>query len=197
VNALRWIAVGIDLAASETKNTGVAAISEHFEIDHAIVHTDSEIISYVEAKSPILVVIDAPLSLPKQRKSLDERSEHHLRQCDRELLRMGIKFFPITLGPMRQLTKRGMALAKVLREKGYNVFEGYPGGAQDILGIPRKSKGLHFLVQGLRRHHLNVGEWSADELDAVTCAYVGLLYTKNQARLIGDPSEGEMLLPMR
>jgi uncharacterized protein len=78
--------------------------------------------------------------LPPGRKSLEERTGVHLRKSDRKLLQRGIKFFPITLGPMRKLTTRGMALRGILEQKGFTVIEAYPGGAQDVLGIPRKSK---------------------------------------------------------
>ena len=53
------------------------------------------------------------------------------------LLTMKIKFFPITLGPMRQLTLRGLALKEKLEKVGLRVFETYPGAVQDLWGIPR------------------------------------------------------------
>ena len=40
--------------------------------------------------APDVVSIDAPLFLPKGRKSLEQRGPPHLRACDRELLRMKI-----------------------------------------------------------------------------------------------------------
>jgi predicted nuclease with RNAse H fold len=57
------------------------------------------------------------------------------------LLRMKIKFFPLTLGPMRKLTERGIRLKKILEKKRLDVVETYPGAAQDILKIPRKQHG--------------------------------------------------------
>ena len=52
--------------------------------------------------------------------------------CDRALLRLGIRFFPITLGPMLMLTERGLALKKKLSTMGNHAVECYPGAAQDL-----------------------------------------------------------------
>jgi hypothetical protein len=50
------------------------------------------------------------LCLPPGRKSIEERTSVYLRESDRQLLKRGIKLFPITLGPMRKLTVRWHAL---------------------------------------------------------------------------------------
>ena len=84
------------------------------------------------------MTIDASLSIPKERRSLEERSSIHLGECDRELLGWGIKFFSGTLGPTRRLTVRGISLMEQLSRQGFRVIEVYPGGTQDALGIPRK-----------------------------------------------------------
>ena len=113
---------------------------------------------------------------------------------------MKIKFFPITLGPMRQLTLRGLSLKGKLEEKGLRVFETYPGGAQDIWGIPRH-KDPQGLKEGLKRFKLQ-GNWSRpgvteDELDALTCALVAGEHLRRNTVTIGDPEEGLMVLPRR
>jgi len=66
----------------------------------------------VKNAQPDLIAIDAPLNLPPGRKSLDDKNGEHFRPCDRELQKRGIRFFPITLGPMRSLTQRGIDLKK-------------------------------------------------------------------------------------
>ncbi|MEM3523149.1 MAG: DUF429 domain-containing protein, partial [Thermoproteota archaeon] len=132
---------GIDLAGVETRPSGFAVLDESLSVETMILHTDSEILREVSRFNPAVVAVDAPLSLPRGRVSLEERSSVHLRDCDRELLRRGIRFFPVTLGPMRSLTERGIRLKKMLGSSGFRVIEVYPGGAQDILRIPRKSHG--------------------------------------------------------
>ena len=105
--------VGIDLAGVEKRPTGFCFL-EGMKVKTSLLFTDEEIIEEVKKAKPSIVAIDAPLSLPKGRKSIEERTDIHLRECDRELLRRGIKFFPITLGPMRKLTERGIKLKKKL-----------------------------------------------------------------------------------
>lgn len=189
--------VGIDLAGVATRSTGLAQMHQgKTSVTIAVGHSDQEIIEFIEQARPNIIVIDAPLSLPRGRESIEKRSNIHFRECDRELTRRRIRFFPITLGPMRKLTSRGIALADRLRNCDYLIFEGYPGAAQDILGIPRKGEGVEALAEGLRNLGLEFRKDAThDELDAVTCAYVGLLHIANQSELIGDEQEGQILLP--
>jgi predicted nuclease with RNAse H fold len=190
-------AVGIDLAGVESRPTGLCLMDGNLQASTCRLYTDDEITGKTLECRPDVVAIDAPLALPRGRESLSARSNVHLRECDRELLRMGIKFFPLTLGPMRQLTGRGMRLRADLERKGATVIETYPGAAQDILRIPRKGKGLDRLKEGLRVagvKGLDHG-MSGDELDAVTCALVGIMYLRGEHRVIGDPDEMLMILP--
>jgi predicted RNase H-like nuclease len=73
----------------------------------------------------------------------------------------------------------------------------YPGGAQDVWKVRRKQYGLGHLRRGLRR--LGIGgitdDMTHDELDAVSGAYVGVLYLRGRAELIGDERTGGILLP--
>ena len=108
----------------------------------------------------------------------------------------GIRFFPITLGPMRRLTTRGISLREILEKKHFKVIEVYPGGAQDVLGIPRKQKGLERLRTGLERlgvRGLN-NRMSDHELDAVTCGLVGKLWLAGKAVVYGT-SEQAIIMP--
>jgi predicted nuclease with RNAse H fold len=188
---------GIDLAGVESRPTGLCIMDDLLCPSTSLLYADDEILDKTLECAPGVVAIDAPLALPRGRKSLTRRSKIHLRECDRELLRMGIKFFPLTLGPMRHLTERGMRLRAELEKKGLMVIETYPGAAQDILHIPRKGKGLEKLSQGLSQagvRGLNTG-LTGDELDAITCALVGIFYLRGKYRAIGDPDEILMILP--
>lgn len=189
--------VGIDLAGVEHKPSGFCEMDSSLKARVKLVYGDDELIDAVQKAEPNVVAIDAPLALPKGRRSLEERSKFHLRECDKELLRRGIKFFPITLGAMRKLTERGMRLRKRLESKGYEVIEVYPGAAQDILKIPRKQKGLEALRKGLERIGVKGlrKKMSGDELDAVTSALVGLFYLKGMYEAVGDEEEILMILP--
>jgi hypothetical protein len=143
--------------------------------------------------------MDAPLALPFGRRSLDVPGPPHLRECDRELLALGIRFFPLTLGPMRQLTARGMALAGELRFHGLSVIEGYPGGTQDGLGLPRKGDGERHLQRALLRFGFSGDvarrQLTHDELDAIACAYTGREHLAGRSLVLGAPNEAELVLP--
>ena len=183
--------VGLDLAGVESRPTGFCILGD-MKAETSLVYTDEEIIAKIRESNPRVVAIDAPLSLPPGRKSIEERTNVHLRESDRELLKRGIRFFPVTLGPMRKLTERGISLKRILEAEQFAVIEAYPGGAQDVLGIPRKQKGLDNLKAGLENlgiEGLN-NQMSDHELDAVTCAYVGKLFLEGQAVTYGDPKDG-------
>jgi uncharacterized protein len=191
--------VGVDLAGSERRNTGFCVMDGQMRCRTSVLHTDEEVMAATLAATPKVVSIDAPLFLPKGRESLEKRGPPHFRECDKELLRMHIRFFPISLGPMRMLTARGMKLRAQMEAQGLDVIESFPGAIQDLLRMPRKQAGLPQLATALQRYGISLGrasdELNGDELDAVTSALVGVLYVKGQFRAIGDPSEGLMILP--
>lgn len=191
-----FVCMGVDLASMESRETGICILRGVY-VKTMTVHGDGEILNLALLEKPHVIAIDAPLSLPKG-KTLDSRG--CVRECDRELLRMGIRFFPLNFKWMRQLTMRGMKLRAELTGMGFRVIETYPGGAQQILGIPRVKRGR----EELRRKLVEMFNLSGDilerrlsphELDAVTCAIVGKLYLEGEYIAIGDPSEMLMILP--
>ena len=194
--------VGIDLAGSPKRPTGLCILRGN-EARVSVVFSDEEILEAVDTDAQA-IAIDAPLSLPRGRCCLRDdcscAGKAHFRVCDLELRRMGIRFFPITLGPMRALTVRGMALKKKFEEMGCRVFETYPGAAQDIWGIPRQ-KDVEGLKEGLKRFKVQ-GNWldpgiSKHELDALTCALTAREDLRGNSITLGDAEEGLMILPKK
>lgn len=188
--------VGIDLAGSKHRPTGLCVLDGAIA-KTSVVHSDQEILKVIVKARPKVVSIDAPLSLPKGRHSINDRNGPHFRKCDLQLMTMRIRFFPITLGPMRMLTSRGMSLKRRLEKMGFKVIESFPGGAQDLLHIPRKQKGLDGLRKGLQKLGIKGIRKNAtgDELDAITCAYVGKCYLENNFLALGDEKEGQIIMP--
>jgi predicted nuclease with RNAse H fold len=179
----------------ESRPTGLCVLRE-MKAETSLVYADEEVLEKIEESKPEIVAIDALLSLPAGRESIEQRTNVHLRECDKELLRRGIKFFPVTLGPMRKLTARGMRLRRTLENKRFRVIEVYPGGAQDILGIPRKQRGLDGLRAGLEKagvRGLN-SRMSDHELDVVTCALVGKLHAEGKSVTYGT-SDQAIVMP--
>lgn len=191
--------VGIDLAGSVKRDTGFCVMDSRMRCMTEVLHTDEEILDLTAKAAPSVVSIDAPLFLPSGRKSIEDRGPPHFRECDKKLLKMHIRFFPISLGPMSMLTTRGISLRAALEAKGLEVIESFPGAIQDILRMPRKQAGLLLLAKALRDYGIDLGkpdpDLNGDELDAVTSALVGLLYKQGKYRAIGDPTEGLMILP--
>jgi predicted nuclease with RNAse H fold len=190
--------MGVDLAGSVKRKTGVALLDGLLNCRCVTVYADEDIIKMALKESPDVIVIDAPLSIPRGRKDIEDRSGPHFRACDVELRKIGIKFFPVTLGPMRMLTERGIKLSKKLSSLGFRVIESYPGGVQDVLNIPRK-KNMKGLIDGLKK--LGIKGCSDDmndhEADAATIAYLGMLFLEGSAVPLGDPDEGLLYLPKK
>jgi uncharacterized protein len=188
--------VGLDLAGSPRRPTGACRLAGRRAVTR-IVFSDDEILRYVLEDKPSLVAVDAPLSLPPGRALIHDRNDSHYRTCDIELRKRKIPFFPITLGPMRMLTERGMALAFELGRLGIRVIEISPGGAQDVWGIPRAARDHAGLVRGLRKLGLLgiSGKASTHELDAATGALVGRLFLEGAAEIYGDFETGAIIMP--
>jgi uncharacterized protein len=188
------VVVGVDLAGSERRPTGIC-ILRGLRAETHVALGDDEVRQWVSQARPDLVPIDAPLSLPAGRTTIHDRSGGHFRDCDRELQQRGIRFFPITLGPMRMLTERGMALKAKIEAMGYPAVECYPGAAQDLWGIPRQHKDRAGLLAGLRKLGVTglPEALTGDELDAATAALVGRWFLQGKGELIGG-DEG-ILIP--
>ena len=191
-----FLVSGIDLAGVPHRPTGLC-ILKGLKAKTALLYSDEEILNYIQNEKPDLVAIDAPLSLPPGRKSIDERSGTHFRPCDEELRRRKIPFFPITLGPMRGLTERGIRLRSLLEADGFRVVEVYPGGAQDIWSIPRVKHSLSGLREGLIKLGISglMKETSGHELDAATGALVGRFFLQGKAEVYGDLKSGAIIMP--
>lgn len=199
---MKAVVVGVDLAARPWRPTGIAVLAGG-QIYTSLLHEDEEILGFIASRGPQLVAVDAPLSLPAGRCCLrpDCACRHFgvARRCDRELVRLGFRVFWTALPSMVELTRRGIALAQRLRTGGFRVIEVFPGAAQKRLGLPRKQDSPPELARRLAR------DWGLvfppdrrpthDELDAATAAVVGLLYLRGLAEAVGDPAEGQIILP--
>lgn len=170
---------GIDLTGSEERASGVALLDGTLLEFTKRIKPDAEIEAEAISSRAEVVSIDSPLSLPEDKSKI-------YRWCELELKRRGIGVFWCLLPTMKNLTMRGINLAAKLRSAGLTVIESYPGAAQDILGIPRKQKGVLVLAAALSdfgiRGNLDV---SHDELDAVTAAIVGQYYLRDEYEALG------------
>ena len=192
----RWllIVIGIDLAGSPRRPTGICLLRGLNAHTH-VAFSDDDILSTIEHAQPDLVPIDAPLSLPLGRTTIHDRAGGHFRDCDLELRQRGIRFFPITIGPMRMLTERGIALEGKIRAMGYRAVECFPGAAQDVWCIPRQHHDRKELLAGLKKLGMRglTKAATSDELDAATAALVGRWVLLGRGEMLGG--EGGIAIP--
>lgn len=196
-------AVGIDLTGSEKRHTGWCLLNGSSAQTKTLA-TDNEIIAESIKCNPDVVSIDSPLSLPHGRIRVDnsDPGRHKygiMRECERLLKKRGVNSYPALIDSMQQLTARGIRLAKAFRKLGVPVIESYPGAAQDIMGIPRKRKGLEFLVEGLAEFGI-IGDYQKvekthDEIDAITSALVGIFFWAGRFESLGTTEEEALIVP--
>jgi predicted nuclease with RNAse H fold len=188
------LALGVDLRSAARYPTGLAVLGTDARLRLLrTVRTDAEIEAAVAHFRPSVIAIDAPLGLPEGRCCADSACGCArlgiLRAVDRACIAAGYRPYPTLLPSMVGLTLRGIALSTQLIAAGEQVVEAYPGMVQDILGIPRKRAGLAGLTQGLRRAGVRgiprVRRVTHDELDAATCALVGVLHLQGRTATMG------------
>jgi predicted nuclease with RNAse H fold len=169
----------------------------------AVVRTDEQLLDAVERHRPSIVAIDAPLALPEGRCCADPACDCAaagiMREVDRVCAAAGYRPFPALLPSMVGLTLRGIALYERLASAGERVIEVYPGMAQDVLGIPRKRQGVAALRRGLFRSGVRGlprgRRVTHDELDAATCALVGVLHLRAETATMGPGIPVPLVLP--
>lgn len=196
------VSVGIDLSGSAERNSGFCILQEN-KAYLEVLKTDDDLISKTMSVKPTVISIDSPLSLPKDRCCADDSCECRkygiTRECERILKKRGINVYPCLIKSMQKLTLRGIKLAKIFGEHGYEVIESYPGAAQDILGIPRKRVNLKELETDLRNMGTKVYSEreiiTHDELDALTSALVGYFYLAGDYEAIGNIDEEYLIIP--
>ncbi len=196
------ISVGIDLAGSEKKSSGLCILHNE-KAFLSLVKDDEDIIKKVTEVKPAVISIDSPLSLPKDRCCANDSCECRkygiTRECERTLKKRGINVYPCLIKSMQNLTMRGIKLCRIFENMGYLVIESYPGAAQDILRFPRKRVNLRELEIDL----MNMGikpishkeVITHDEIDALTSALVGYFYLAGLYEAVGDVDEGFLIIP--
>lgn len=192
--------VGIDLRGNPKNPTGWT-LCEGAKVTTCELRSDEDIFAHTVDAAPDVISIDAPLALPRGRKSAFDDSPCRetggiVRDAERILWSRGIGVYPALIPHMQGLTSRGIRLANAFRARGFDVIESYPGAAQDILGIPRKKRDLSLLRRGLEEFGFRLdGDESHDELDAVTSALTGYFYLADQYEALGAEDECFLIVP--
>jgi hypothetical protein len=107
-------------------------------------YTDKDILEMINELNPSVIIIDAPLSLPKELCCLEKNCEcavgGHFHQAERDI-RQYETVLPLTFIGMKMLTLRGVKLASELKNN-YEVLESHPHTAQKILEFKDPLAGL-------------------------------------------------------
>ncbi len=181
--------LGIDLAGKQENPSGIAILDDN-KLKLLTFYSDNEIFDLIVELKPHVIVIDAPLSLPKGRCCLEKECKcavgGHFRQAERDIRQYG-PVLPLTFRGMNMLTMRGVKLSTELK-KEYDVLESHPHTSSKILKFKDPFSGLNqfFIISPKSTEH---------ELDAGILSLVGLLYLRDCYVELGDPDEGLIVLP--
>ena len=182
--------IGIDLSGKPENPTGICFLDGK-NTYFSTLFENNEILSYIHEKKPSLILIDAPLSLPKGRCCLSKdcscsKKGGHFREAEVKMRKYG-RTLPLTFRGMRMLTERGLQLSEELKNE-YTVLESHPRTIQKILGLSN-------LYKDLENHFKLPENISEHELDAALLVIAGIFYLQEEFMEFGDVNEGIIILP--
>jgi len=180
--------VGIDLAGAENRETGWALL-QGYNVKVLTLYSNEEILRKTLEVRPLIVAIDAPLTLPKKGK---------MRLADKEMKKLGCAVLPPLFPGMKMLTSRGIYLASKMQESGIKVIEVHPTSSRKILGLPVAKdveKIRHSLLKLGLKGDIEERRLTIHELDAIVAAFTAKLHIHGQTVKVGNKEEGYIIIP--
>ena len=195
---MQTVIAGVDYGAKLSGNTAVAILKKgKVELFKTKVkeNADDFIVEVLTKHQVKMVFIDAPLSLPRSYQGIKEETvpEFFYRQCDKETGAMS----PLFLGG---LTARAIALKYCLNRKEIEVYETYPSYLCRLLNIERVKTAdgvfemFHRIKNELNGLFGNIEPQTIHEIDAILALYSAIRFCQQQHVVLGDASEGEILV---
>jgi uncharacterized protein len=195
---MQTVVAGVDYGAKLSGNTAVAILKKgKVELFKTKVkeNADDFIVEVLSKHQVKMVFIDAPLSLPRSYQGIKAETEPEFfyRQCDKETGAMS----PLFLGG---LTARAIALKYLLNLKEIEVYETYPSYLCRLLNIERVKtadgvfKMFHRIKRELNGLFGNIEPQTIHEIDALLALYSAIRFCHQQHVILGDESEGEILV---
>jgi len=183
------IIIGIDLAGVPKNPTGWASWKNKV-VSTCHLYEDKEILEQLTKIKPVLVAIDAPLSLPK---------EGAMRKSDREMYRRGYPVFPPRFPAMEKLTLRARKITQQIKRGESHIIEVHPTSTRKALKMPTKDwrEIQSIFVQLGLEGDLKTRVLTSHEIDAVTAALTGYLHLQGKTELIGNEEEGYIVVPKK
>lgn len=208
------VVLGVDLRSSPSHPSAVAGLDDDGNLAMlATFSDDAELLELARTQQPVLIAIGAPLGLPDGVKCLEpvcqccsaKNPRRRGREAELELARMGISCFFTSKGSIiRNLVYRGVALKTQLVKAHHTVIETYPHATKVMLfgdKVPPKNSArslaylrerLPALVGGLEPHLAVVDK---NACDALLNAYTALLHFREKTDVLGNPQEGQVVVP--
>jgi uncharacterized protein len=195
---MQTVIAGVDYGAKLSGNTAVAVLKKgKVELFKTKVkeNADDFIVEVLSKHQVKMIFIDAPLSLPRSYQGIKEETEPEFfyRQCDKETGAMS----PLFLGG---LTARAIALKYCLNRKEIEVYETYPSYLCRLLNIDRVKTAdgvfemFHRIKNELNGLFGNIEPQTIHEIDALLALYSAIRFCQQQHVVLGDASEGEILV---
>jgi hypothetical protein len=203
---------GLDLTSSPERPSAAVVLGLGLKAVYVGQSSEDEaILDMVSRLQPLLVAIDSPLTLPLGLDCLEETcpcqplNPEKGRRAERDLNREGIWCYSTTKRSfIKAMVYRGIDLREALEGRGFRVVEVYPYATKRRLwgrDIPKKTTpegreffrerllalvpSLEFFRQQLS-HHM---------VDAALAAYTAYLYCRGEGEALGDPREGQIVVP--
>jgi predicted nuclease with RNAse H fold len=158
---------------------------------------DRELVEWITSRQPLVVAIDAPLTLPHSivcedtdcpRCALGAAS--YLERDTDKLARADGGAMPFVM--LAAIAFRGIYLARVLGQLGIQVIETYPAAAYRAMGLVDRDYGARAAALVER---IGPFEWrEPDEVDAICAAVVANDYVTSRGRKI-EGVDGVIWLP--
>lgn len=212
---------GLDPSGGANKPSGCALLDANgvlLKAEHATM--DNYILDFFDGYDCGAIGVDAPIGLPigmhlccLQERPLCACEVTRSRECERALIREGVSVYPVnknTFTSAKRWIARGLVLFMRLQNMGFPCYEVFPTGTKNrffpdtefarpkTLRASRKT-----LQQRLKAHIKGMADpeeslYSDHILDAILSAFTVYQYYRHQnGELVGDPREGQILIPTR
>ncbi len=177
------LVLGIDLAASPRRRSGVALLALHrgraeLRLCSSIPGGWREASRLAHRLAAALAVVDAPMSLPRR---------GGFRAAERLAIRLGARLLPLTLESMRALASEAAMLRRSL-EAFMDVYETHPASIPRVSGCPAPLYAARYGVDPAPCR-------GRDERDALLAALVGAGLAAGEAIILADDEGTALLLP--
>jgi predicted nuclease with RNAse H fold len=199
--------VGIDLSGLSRGTKGRTALAQLSVSDpprlldmHVLErgkHTDVELLEWVTHKSPRVVAIDAPLTLPHgitcEAQDCERCAPPSMSYLTRDVDRMAGGMSMVMIAG---IAFRGIYLRKRLRAAGIEAIEVYPAAAYRAFGLASKDdrRNPDLVARAIAERVHGTGPASSDERDAVAAALAGVAYVRGHVDAIAG-LDGEIWVP--